>query len=57
MTSNQYKATRERLGMTQAQLAAKLGVTVLTVKRRERDGAKIGREAEIAIKALTKQTL
>ena len=53
MTSDQYRSARERLGLTQTELAGKLDVAVLTIKRRERPGAKIGREAELAIQRLT----
>lgn len=53
MSSEEYKATRERLGMTQAQLAEAVGVKRLRIVQRE-DGATITREAELAILSLCK---
>lgn len=52
MTANEYKSLREQLGLTQAGLAARLGVSRKTINARE-NGAKITEEAAIAIKALT----
>jgi DNA-binding transcriptional regulator YiaG len=52
MTAAEYKAEREKLGTT-AEVAAMLGIARETVSRRE-NGAKITREAELAIKALKK---
>ena len=51
MTAAEYKATREKLGLTQAGLARLLGVSVRTIINREQ-GRLITREAELAIKAL-----
>lgn len=51
MTADQYRNTRKQLGLTQTELAARLGVSVMTVKRRE-NGGTITHEAELAIKAL-----
>lgn len=53
MSSEEYKATRERLGMTQAQLAEAVGVKRLRIVQRE-GGATITREAELAILSLCK---
>lgn len=53
MSSEEYKATRERLGMTQAQLAEAVGVKRLRIVQRE-NGATITREAELAILSLRK---
>ena len=53
MTSDEYKSTRERLGMTQAALALALGINRVTVAKRE-GGAIVTREAELAILALRK---
>lgn len=48
MTAAAYKAAREALGLTQARLAALLGVSERTVIGRE-NGRRISREAELAI--------
>lgn len=53
MTPAEYKALREKLG-TQKAVADLLGVTRETVARREQEGGKINREAELAIRALKK---
>lgn len=52
MTPAEYKALREKLGLTQAGLAALLGVTRKTINARE-NGAKITEEAALAIRALS----
>ncbi|MEI6178384.1 MAG: helix-turn-helix transcriptional regulator [Verrucomicrobiota bacterium] len=52
MTATQYKALRGKLGLTQAGLAARLGVTRETITRRETGSATITEEAALAIKAL-----
>ena len=52
MTSSEYKAIREKLGLTQSGLAARLGVTRKTVNARE-NGAKITEEAALAILSLS----
>lgn len=54
MTPDEYKALREKLGLTQAGLAARLGVTRKTVNRREAGEATITTEAELAIRSLAK---
>lgn len=51
MTPETYKALREKLGLTQAGLAALLGVTRKTVNHRERGGS-ITSEAALAIQHL-----
>lgn len=51
MTQFEYKALREKLGLTQDGLALRLGVTRKTINARE-NGAKITEEAALAIKAL-----
>lgn len=51
MTSTEYKTLREKLGLTQDELASRLGVTRKTVNLREK-GAKITREAQLAIERL-----
>ena len=53
MTSAEYKAARDRLGLTQTALASVLGINRVTVAKRE-GGAVITREAELAILALPK---
>jgi len=55
MTPHEYRAKRESLGYTQAQLAHLLGVTVTTISRREtgaRGLSKVSYEAELAINTL-----
>lgn len=51
MTAAEYRDRRERLGLTQVQLAARLGVSRRTIINREQ-GRLITREAKRAIKAL-----
>ena len=51
MTAAKYRERRERLGLTQIELAARLGVSRRTIINRER-GRLITREAAGAIKAL-----
>ena len=51
MDSTKYKSIRERLGLTQAGLAARLGVSRRTIIAREQ-GARITEEAALAIVAL-----
>lgn len=52
MTPDQYRKQREKLGLTQAGLAAELEVTRETVNRRESGEQPITREAELAIRSL-----
>jgi transcriptional regulator with XRE-family HTH domain len=52
MTPADYKAARERLGLTQEQLAELVGVTVRTIASRESGQHAVSREAEIAIRAI-----
>ncbi len=52
MTANQYKETRERLGLTQAGLAALLGVTRATINAREAGRTPITEEASRALLTL-----
>ncbi len=56
MTPVEYKALRCKLGLTQAGLAARLGVTRKTVNSRE-NGAKITEEAALAILSLSESPL
>lgn len=51
MTSDEYKATRERLGMTQAALAVALDVSRKAINQREQGGT-ITREAAMALELL-----
>lgn len=53
MTGPEYKAIREKLGLTQAGLAARLGVTRKTVNARETEAVRITEEAALAIRALS----
>lgn len=52
MDAAQYKALRERLGLTQAGLAARLGVTRATVNAREAGRVPITEEAAMAIRSI-----
>ena len=56
MTPVEHKAIRCKLGLTQAGLAARLGVTRKTVNSRE-NGAKITEEAALAILSLSAQDI
>lgn len=51
MNSIEYKATRERLGMTQAALADALGVSRKAINQREQGGT-ITQEAAMALELL-----
>ena len=53
MTPAEYKALREKLGLTQAGLAALLGVTRKTVNSRETGAVRITEEAALAIRSLS----
>ena len=52
ISSDQYRAARQQLGLKQSELAKQLGVTTNTVSRRELGLVPISREADIAIKCL-----
>ena len=51
MNATEYKATRERLGMTQAALAVALDVSRKAINQREQGGT-ITREAAMALELL-----
>jgi DNA-binding XRE family transcriptional regulator len=51
MTSTEYKATRQRLGMTQAALAEALNVSRKAINQREQGGT-ITRESAMALELL-----
>jgi DNA-binding XRE family transcriptional regulator len=53
MTGPEYRALREKLGLTQAGLAALLGVTRKTISSRETTAVRITEEAALAIRALS----
>jgi len=55
MSPEEYKTHREMLRLTQAELAARLGVTRKTVNTRE-NGGRITEEAVLAIRALSSLT-
>ncbi len=55
MTATEYKATRERLGMTQAALAVALDVSRKAINEREAGGT-ITREAAMALELLELRT-
>lgn len=50
--ASKYRATRIALGMTQTQLADRLGLHYTTVLRREKGRMPLTREAELALRAL-----
>lgn len=52
MSPEEYKALRGKLSLTQAELAARLGITRKTINRREAGEATITTEAELAIRSL-----
>lgn len=52
MEGPEYKALRERLGLTQAGLAALLGVTRETINAREAGRTPITKEASLALLSL-----
>lgn len=52
MTPADYRASRLKLGLTQAGLAALLGLDPMTISRRERGQVAISREAEHALRVL-----
>jgi DNA-binding XRE family transcriptional regulator len=54
MTSTQYKAARQIIG-TQAEVAARLQVSRVTVAKRETGAMVITREASLALAALGKR--
>ena len=54
MDAAKYKMLREQLGLTQAGLATRLGVTRATVNAREAGRAPITEEASMAILALAR---
>ena len=53
MTGTEYKSLREKLGLTQAGLASRLGVTRKTVNARETEAVRITEEAALAIRSLS----
>lgn len=56
MSPAEYKATREKLGLTQAGLAALLGVPRETISRREHGIQSITTEMELALGRLNRPT-
>ena len=55
MTSQEYRQTRETMGLSQTKVALLLGVSQRTIQRREtngKDNIKVTREAEIALCSL-----
>jgi DNA-binding XRE family transcriptional regulator len=55
MTSAEYRKARGTLNLSQAELAAMLGVTRATVNRRENIEGRVTPEAELAIKTLLRE--
>ena len=54
MTPAEYKAARLSLGLTQAELAERLGIPREAISRRESNIQRITLEAEIALRSLPK---
>ena len=52
MTPAEYRAHREKLGLTQAELAALLGVPRESISRRENGEQRITAEAVLALRAI-----
>ena len=52
MSPADYKATREKLGLTQARLAARLGLPRTAIVKREAGDQRITEEAALALRAL-----
>lgn len=52
MTPSEYRTAREKLGYTQAELAAKLGIPREAIVRREAGTQRITEEAVIALRAI-----
>lgn len=53
MSPADYKATREKLGLTQAGLAARLGLPRTAIVKREAGDQRITEEAALALRALS----
>jgi len=56
MLGNEYRQQRERAGLTQKELAARLGVHPMTISKRERDAMTITSEAEIALRQVAHES-
>lgn len=54
MTADQYRAIRDKLRLTQQELADRLGVHKITIAKREGGSLPISRESELAIQSLLK---
>jgi transcriptional regulator with XRE-family HTH domain len=55
MNGREYKAARKARGLTQAELAARVGLDPQTISRRERSELPITKEAELAVLSLPKK--
>ncbi len=55
MTSDEYKTLRERLDLTQGELAVLLGVSRKTINSRENGATRITEDAALAIRALKRR--
>jgi DNA-binding XRE family transcriptional regulator len=53
MSHEEYKAAREQLGLTQAGLAARLGLPRTAIVKREAGDQRITEEAALALRALS----
>jgi DNA-binding XRE family transcriptional regulator len=51
VSPEEYKAIREKLALSQGELAARLGVTRKTINARETGATRITEEAALAIRA------
>ena len=55
VTADELKRKRERLGLTQAELAKRLGITKITILRYENGQTKIPRVVELAMKEIERE--
>lgn len=52
MTGEEFKQARERMRLTQTEIASRLGVTETTIYRWESDKAPISKAIELALKQI-----
>jgi transcriptional regulator with XRE-family HTH domain len=55
VTADELKRKRERLGLTQAELAKRLGITKITILRYENGQTEIPRVVELAMKEIERE--
>jgi DNA-binding XRE family transcriptional regulator len=57
MTGEEFKQAREKMRLTQTDLASRLGVTETTIYRWETDKAPISKTVELALKQIRSELL